>query len=243
MSRSRCSRASMRQDLGLRGHVERRRRLVRDQQLGIASQRQGDNTALQHAAGQLVRIAPDGRAGSVMLPSRAARRRACARSRRPLPWCQRTASAICAPTVKVGSRLIIGCLRDVADPAALGRPPVPRAGTAGSDPGHRAGPGRPCAARRTAAGRSAPARSPSCRSRTRRARRAFRPADDEAQVVNDQPAARRSRNATQRCSTASRTSSGRRRRAARARRPRRRDRGGAPESKLTGQTRTRSRCP
>ena len=44
------------QNLCLNGHVQRRGRLVRDQQLGPARQRHGDHDALAHAAGQLMRI-------------------------------------------------------------------------------------------------------------------------------------------------------------------------------------------
>ena len=44
------------QDLGLDRHVERRRRLVGDQQARIAGQRHRDHRPLAHAAGELVRI-------------------------------------------------------------------------------------------------------------------------------------------------------------------------------------------
>ncbi len=44
------------QDLRLDGDVERRRRLVGDQELGLAGKRHGDHDALAHAAGELVRI-------------------------------------------------------------------------------------------------------------------------------------------------------------------------------------------
>jgi hypothetical protein len=43
-------------DLRLGGHVERGRRLVGDQQLRAAGQRDRDHHALPHAAGQLVRV-------------------------------------------------------------------------------------------------------------------------------------------------------------------------------------------
>ena len=46
-----------REDLALRRHVERRRRLVGDQDLRIAGQGGGDADALAHAPGQLERIA------------------------------------------------------------------------------------------------------------------------------------------------------------------------------------------
>ena len=46
-------------DLGLHRDVERRGRLVGDQQLGPAGQRNGDHDPLAHAAGELVRIIAD----------------------------------------------------------------------------------------------------------------------------------------------------------------------------------------
>ena len=42
--------------LALHGHVQRRRRLVRDDELRAAGEGDGDQHALAHAAGQLVRI-------------------------------------------------------------------------------------------------------------------------------------------------------------------------------------------
>ena len=54
------------EDLRLDGDVERRRRLVEDQQVGLGRQRAGDQRALAHAAGQLMRIGAR--------PRRAARR-------------------------------------------------------------------------------------------------------------------------------------------------------------------------
>src|SRR5581483_3697804 len=47
------------QDLRLRRHVERGRRLVRDQDLGVVDQRHGDHHALAHTAGELVRVVVD----------------------------------------------------------------------------------------------------------------------------------------------------------------------------------------
>ena len=44
------------EDLRLDGHVERGRRLVGDQQLGVAGERHGDHHALAHAARELVRV-------------------------------------------------------------------------------------------------------------------------------------------------------------------------------------------
>ena len=47
------------EDLRLDGDVERGRRLVGDQQLGVAGERHGDHHALAHAAGELVRVVVD----------------------------------------------------------------------------------------------------------------------------------------------------------------------------------------
>ena len=44
------------QHLGLHGDVERRRRLVGDEQFRLQRQPHGDHGALLHAAGELVRI-------------------------------------------------------------------------------------------------------------------------------------------------------------------------------------------
>ncbi len=43
-------------DLHLHGHIQRRGRLVCDQHLRVAGDRQSDSNALAHAAGELVRI-------------------------------------------------------------------------------------------------------------------------------------------------------------------------------------------
>ena len=46
------------EDLRLDGDVERGRRLVGDDQLGLAAQRHGDHHALAHAAAEVMRILP-----------------------------------------------------------------------------------------------------------------------------------------------------------------------------------------
>ena len=53
-------RLQQREDLLLGGHVERRGRLVGDQDLGVAGQRRGDRDALAHAARELERVALGG---------------------------------------------------------------------------------------------------------------------------------------------------------------------------------------
>ena len=86
------------EDLRLHGHVERRRRLVGEQQRRPAGQGDGDHHALAHAAGQLVRVLVE----AALRPRGCARRAAAAR---PSPWpssssCPRwtrSGSAICSP--------------------------------------------------------------------------------------------------------------------------------------------------
>ena len=65
-----CSLSHQREDLRLDRDVERRRRLVGDQQQRIAGQRHGDHHALAHAAGQLVRIVARGAAPQPESPTR-----------------------------------------------------------------------------------------------------------------------------------------------------------------------------
>ena len=83
MPLSRCSPAQQVQHLRLDGDVERRRRLVGDQQIRLGGERHGDHDALLHAAGQLERIfaqAPRGIRDADRLA--AAPARACASPRR-----------------------------------------------------------------------------------------------------------------------------------------------------------------
>ena len=80
------------QDLGLHHHVERRRRLVGDEQLRVARERERDQDALALAARELVRVvgrAPRGQpdeleqlADAVAARGAARRRRSAARSPR-----------------------------------------------------------------------------------------------------------------------------------------------------------------
>ena len=76
-ARSRCrTDVSSVEDLRLHRHVQRRRRLVGDEQLRLVGDGDGDHDPLPHAAGQLVREAP-GHPGR----ARAGRRRPAARPR------------------------------------------------------------------------------------------------------------------------------------------------------------------
>ena len=106
------------EDLRLHGDVERGRRLVGDQQRGVAGQRHGDHRALAHPAGELVRVAVDAPRGvgdadlaqqlhgprAAPRPSTPARGRGSAR---------RSASRPCRPGVSavIGSCKIIAMSR------------------------------------------------------------------------------------------------------------------------------------
>ncbi len=59
MPLSACKLAKQVENLGLDRHVERRGRLVGDQQLRVAGERHGDHRPLPHAAGELVRVVVD----------------------------------------------------------------------------------------------------------------------------------------------------------------------------------------
>ena len=69
------------EDLRLDGDVERRGRLVGDQELGLAGQRHGDHHALAHAARQAMRIVVDPLGATGCAPARACRWRASRRLR------------------------------------------------------------------------------------------------------------------------------------------------------------------
>ena len=87
-SRSRRSQQQL-QDLVLDGDVERGGRLVGEQQLGRAGERDGDHHALAHAAGKLVRIARRAGAAAAGMPTMfsSSSARAPARRARPAPVC------------------------------------------------------------------------------------------------------------------------------------------------------------
>ena len=103
------------ENFGLGRDVERGRRLVGDQQGGIAGERHRDHRALAHAAGKLERIAVD-RA----VPERGSRPAAAARScaRGPafllMRQCSRSTSTIWSPTVCTGDSEDIGSWKIIA---------------------------------------------------------------------------------------------------------------------------------
>jgi hypothetical protein len=104
----------LRQYLPLDGHVERRGRLVRDDDVRLVQQRDGDGDALAHPAGELVRVAPQPlvRARDADLAERVAR---------PLPRlfprtrsCACTVSIICVSIRRTGLSVIIGSWKIMA---------------------------------------------------------------------------------------------------------------------------------
>ena len=122
MPRSRRSRSISAQDLRLDGHVERRRRLVGDEQARLAGERDGDHHALPLPAGQLVRIAVEllarrRQADQVEQLRRPLERRGAATARDGSPAPRRSAS----PTVNTGFSDVIGSWKIIADAVAAQR--------------------------------------------------------------------------------------------------------------------------
>ena len=114
------------QDLRLDGHVERRGRLVGDQELRFAGERHGDHHALAHAAGELVRIAPrpGRRFGDADQAQQLGRPRARGRHRDPFMDVQRLGDL---PAHRLdGIERAHRVLEDHRDPAARAAPPCPR---------------------------------------------------------------------------------------------------------------------
>ena len=93
----------------LRRHVEAGRRLVSDEQSGIAGKRHRDHHALAHAAGEFERIGLVAalRVGDAHAAERG--NRGAPRSRRAasLP-CRRSTSSICLPTLRIGLSAVRG---------------------------------------------------------------------------------------------------------------------------------------
>ena len=89
------------QDLGLDGDVERRRRLVRDQEQRVVRRRHRDHGALAHAAGELVRVAAQGPLSGVgdAAPGRALDGRGPGLRPGRRAGARAAASASCSPTV------------------------------------------------------------------------------------------------------------------------------------------------
>ena len=115
------------QDLRLRRHVERRRRLVGDQQVGIADQRHRDHHALAHAAGELVRVVVDARARRAgCRPPSAARARARVACFFDTSRWSRIASTSCAPIVVHRVQRRHRILEDHRDLVAADRPQLAR---------------------------------------------------------------------------------------------------------------------
>ena len=106
------------EDLRLHRHVQRRRRLVGNDERRPAGQRDGDHHALPHAARQLVRVVVDallgiGDAHRAQQLDRTSRAPPCV----PASPCTRSASAIWAPTRITGLSAAIGSWKTKPMPA------------------------------------------------------------------------------------------------------------------------------
>ena len=97
------------QDLRLHGDVERRGRLVGDEQVGLVGERHGDHDALALAAGELVRIGAEA-APRVADADEVEQSRACARAppRSDSPRCSVRISPTCCSIVCSGLSEVIG---------------------------------------------------------------------------------------------------------------------------------------
>ena len=97
------------EDDRLGGHVQGGRRLVHDQQRGVGHQRHGDHAALQHAAAELVRVAPHHRLGIGHrdLGEHLADARHAPRAL-SMPRCWRATSASCLPMTIEGLSALSG---------------------------------------------------------------------------------------------------------------------------------------
>ena len=115
------------EDLRLDGHVERGGRLVQHQQLGRARERGGDERALLHAAGELVREGERHLAGvgDAHLGQQALRTSVAAAAS-GMPLCQTSGSAICRPTAIAGLSEVNGSWNTMLDAVAAQRAPLPR---------------------------------------------------------------------------------------------------------------------
>ena len=160
------------QDLRLHDHVERRRRLVRDEELRPQDERERDHDPLAHAARELVRVLAEARRRDAHL------RRASRASARGPRVASRPGSCCLSVSGKwssirmSGFSLVIGSwkMRPRSGPRSRrSRVPAARRGC-----GRRRAPRRRDGALREAA-RGCPGRASTCRNPTRRRDRAPRP--------------------------------------------------------------------
>ena len=112
--RSRWISRSRSRILRLHRHVERGRRLVGEQQGGLAGQRHRDHDALPHAAAHLERVGLEpARRGEGSARARAAPAPAAAACARDSGRCRRSVSTSCFSTVKTGSSAVIGSWKTI----------------------------------------------------------------------------------------------------------------------------------
>ena len=140
------------QDLLLRRDVERRGRLVGDQQLGLQDQRHGDHDALALAAGELVRIGAVNAldVGQLHLGEHVEDAR-LRWSREGVSVCALSTSRIWRPTVSTGLSAVIGSWKIIAILLARSARMRPRVAASRSSPSSRILPPEPRPARHSAA--------------------------------------------------------------------------------------------
>ena len=109
MPSSRCRLFKQLEDLRLDGDVERRGRLVGDQQVRLVGERHGDHDALALPAGELMRVGvePPLRVVEADLAQQLQHARAHGRHRRA-PWCSFMISPTCFSMVCRGLSEVIG---------------------------------------------------------------------------------------------------------------------------------------
>ena len=111
---SSCSRSHQLEDLRLRRDVQRRRRLVGDDQIGVVDQRHGDHHPLAHAARELVRVVGKSLLGTWDADVLERLDRAARASLRVTSRCARTASSSCHPIDLTGLSDVIGSWKIIA---------------------------------------------------------------------------------------------------------------------------------
>ena len=102
------------EDASLGRHVEPGRRLVQDEHVGVAGQRDRDRDPLLLAAGELVGIAPHDVARVREPDGGEERQRPLLGRRADRASCSRSTSTSCSPTVRTGFSVLVGSWNTIA---------------------------------------------------------------------------------------------------------------------------------